>query len=275
MKSFLDKLNKYKAIPICITAILLLIRISLLYIVKRKNLYLEHDYMYGIINYLILIMALMICFKNKKIRYTYWSVILILIIVNTSIIYRSIDNVQFQAKYAHGENSFIVKETKDESQFSLVYTKSHKIFIRLIDKIQVKDGYKPFSNSAYEVIWIENEKALIKYSYGNNLRSKGHILNFAKVNGPYSNVLASLQGKWTDKSNIDNTITFDRGQITYKSGNEIFWYSSSMSDEQGNYGSILYGTNDSPALYILKNEDNTITLGYVELKNNKQSVYSK
>lgn len=51
--------------------------------------------------------------------------------------------------------------------------------------------------------------------------------------------------------------------------------SSSMSDEQGNYGSILYGTNDSPALYILKNEDNTITLGYVELKNNKQSVYSK
>lgn len=275
MKSFLDKLNKYKTIPICITVIMLLARIALSYIAKKKQLYLEHDYMYNIINYLILIMAVFIYFKNIIVRYTYWGVLLVLIIVNSAGIYNSIDNVQFQNRFTYGENSFIVKETKEDSKFISVYTNSHKIFIHLVDKISVKSGYKPFSNNDYEVIWINAEKALIKYGYGNNLDAKCHILNFSKINEAYSNVLASLEGKWTDKDNKENTLTFDRGQITYKSGNKIYWYSSSMADEQGNYGTVLYGANDTPALYLLKNKDNTLTFGYVELKNNKQSVYIK
>lgn len=275
MKSLLKKLEEYKKITIFITAILLLVRIFLKYAEKSKGLYLAHDYMYSIINYLILISALLIYFKNKKIRWTYYGVLLLLVVINTVGIYKSIDNIQFQSKFTHGENTFIVKETKDEPDYSLVYTPKYEIFIRLADKIKVTNGYKPFSNMAYEVTWINDEKALVKFLDGKNHTAKGKILNFTKVNGQYLNVLASLNGIWADKNNKGNTITFDRGQITYKSGNEIYWYSSSMADEQGNYGSILYATNDNPSIYILKNKDNTITVGYIELKNNKQNVYSK
>lgn len=273
MKNFLTKLNRYKAIPICIAIILAAMGILLAYIGKRKGLYLEHDYMYGVIDYVILIMALLVYFKNKKVRHIYWIIVTILIIANTVLTYKSFANVQFQKKFAHGENSFIVKETKNEPNYSLVYVKSRNIFIRLIDKIKIENEYKPFFNNAYEVIWIKDEKAIIKYSYGSTANPKCHILNFTKVNGAYSNVLGSLEGQWIDRNNKGNTLTFDRGQITYKNGKEIYWYSSSMADEQGSYGSILYGSDSTPTLYILKNADNTITLGYVQFKNNKQSIY--
>ena len=84
-----------------------------------------------------------------------------------------------------------------------------------------------------------------------------------------------MNGTWTDKNSKKNTINIAGEQITYKSGKEIYWYSSSMSGEQGNYGSILFGTGDTPSIYILINGDNTITVGYTELKNNKRSIYVK
>lgn len=275
MKNILIKLRKFKKTTIFITSILLLIRIFLGYAEKSKGLYLVHDYMYSIINYLILASALLIYLENKKIRWTYLVILLILTVTNTVAIYKSIDNIQFQSSFNRGENSFIVKETKDEAEYSLVYTTKYGIFIRLADKIKVTNGYKPFSNLQYEVTWINDEKALIKILNGSNHVAKGKFLNFTKLNGQYLNVLANLEGTWTDKSNSGNTISFDRGQITYKSGNKIYWYSSSMADEQGNYGSILYGANNTPSIYLLVNGDNTITMGYVELKNNKQNVYSR
>ena len=45
---------------------------------------------------------------------------------------------------------------------------------------------------------------------------------------------------------------------------------------QGNYGSILYGTKDTPTLYIIKNTDNTLTVGsVVDIKDNKVTIYSR
>ena len=44
---------------------------------------------------------------------------------------------------------------------------------------------------------------------------------------------------------------------------------------QGNYGSILYGTKDTPTLYIIKNTDNTLTVGSVDIKDNKVTIYSR
>ena len=275
MKSILKKIMGYKKTTIFIIILLILLRIFFEYAKESKGLYLVHGYMYNIINYIILSSALLICFENKKIRWTYRSILLLLIIINTVGIYKSIDNIQFQSKFTHAKNSFVIRETKDESEFSLVYIPAHKMFIKLDDKIKITNGYKPFLNKGYQVIWLNDDKALIKYLNGTNHTSRGDILNFSKSNGPYSNVLANLSGTWTDKNNNKDTINIAGVQITYKVGNKIYWYSSSMSGEQGNYGSILYGNSDTPSIYILMNEDNTITMGYTALKNNKQSVYTK
>ncbi|MBU3156682.1 hypothetical protein [Clostridium estertheticum] len=226
-------------------------------------------------NYIILVLALLVYFKNKKVRWTYLSVLLLLIIMNTFGIYKSISNIQFQSNFTHAQNSFIIRETKDEPEFSVIYIPAHKIFMRLDDKIKVTNGYKPFSNKGYEVVWLNDDKALIKYLNGTNHISKGDILNFSKTNGPYSNVLANLSGTWIDKNNNKNTINIAGVQITYKSKNKIYWYSSSMSGEQGNYGSILYSNSDTPSIYILMNANNTITVGYTALNNNEQSIYTK
>ena len=275
MKHVVEKLKKFKAIPILITIMLIFFRLFLYYAAKSKGLYLEHDYMYSVINYVIILTAFFIYISNKKVRWTYLIILIILAGVNTDGIYKSINNVEFQQSFTNGENFFIIKETKDEPEFSLVYVKKHKIFIRLGDKLKVKDGYKPFFNGKYKVIWLNDEKALVKFVYGSSYKSKGEILNFTAINGAYSNVLGGLQGTWTDKNNKENTLTFDRGQITYKTGTEIYWYSSSQAGEQGNYGSILYGANDTPSLFLLKNDDNTMMVGYTDIKNDKKSVYSK
>ncbi|AGK95483.1 hypothetical protein [Clostridium pasteurianum] len=275
MKSILQKLSKYRWITICVTVLLLLIRIFLQKIAKSKGLYLSHDYIYNIINYIILAMALSVYFTNKKVRWVYSAIILILLIINTIGIYKSIDNVQFQLTFTHEENSFIVKEIKNDSKFILVYKKQYKIFTRLSDKIAIGNGYKPFSNKTYKVIWINNDKAILKFLYGEALKPKVEILNFSKNNKEYFNVLGSLQGTWTDKNNKDNSITFNGREISYRNSKEVYWYSSSDSDEQGNYGSVLYAHNDDPSIYILKNEDNTITVGYADINNDTWSIYSK
>lgn len=275
MKYISDKLKKYKAVPILITIIFVFVRLFLYYAAKHKELYLEHDYMYSVINYVIILSALLIYISNKKIRWTYFIILIILAGVNTAGIYKSIRNIEFQQSYTNGKNYFIIKETKDEPEFSLVYVKRYKIFIRLGDKLKVSNGYKPFFNGEYKVIWLNDEKALIKFVYGSSHKAKGKILNFTQFNGAYSNVLGGLEGTWTDKNNKGNTLTFDRGQITFKTGSQIYWYSSSLADEQGNYGSILYGANDTPNLFILKNNDGTMTVGYADIRNDSKSVYSK
>jgi len=200
--------------------------------------------------------------------------LLILFIINTIGLYKTDKNVEFQKSFTHGDNYFMVRETKDEPNFSLVYEKRHKILIYLVDKIIVKDGYKPFLKNTYEVVWASEEKALIKYSFGKEHKAKGDILNFTKINGAYANLLGSLEGNWADKS-LKNTLDFKGGQITYKISKATYWYSSSQAGEQGNYGSILYGTKDTPTLYIIKNADNSLTVGYVDLKNKNVSIYSR
>ncbi|MBU3101070.1 hypothetical protein KPL44_17530 [Clostridium sp. DSM 17811] len=275
MKFFFKKLRKHQKITIFIIIILILLRTFFEYAIKSKGLYLVHDYMYNSLNYIILALALLVYFKNEKFRWTYLGVLLLLIIMNTFGIYKSISNLQFQSNFTHAQNSFIIRETKDEPEFSIIYIPAHKIFMRLDDKIKVTNGYKPFSNKGYEVVWLNDDKALIKYLNGTNHISKGDILNFSKTNGPYSNVLANLSGTWIDKNNNKNTINIAGVQITYKAKNKIYWYSSSMSGEQGNYGSILYGNSDTPSIYILMNANNTITVGYTALNNNEQSIYTK
>ncbi|APC39872.1 hypothetical protein [Clostridium estertheticum] len=275
MKSILEKLRKHQIIIIFIIIVLILLRSFFEYAIKSKGLYLVHDYMYNILNYIILALALLVYFKNEKVRWTYLGILLLLITMNTFGIYKSISNIQFQSNFTHAQNSFIIRETKDEPEFSIIYIPAHKIFMRLDDKIKVTNGYKPFANKGYEVVWLNDDKALIKYLNGTNHISKGDILNFSKTNGPYSNVLANLSGTWIDKNNNKNTINIAGVQITYKVKNKIYWYSSSMSGEQGNYGSILYGNSDTPSIYILMNANNTITVGYTALNNNEQSIYTK
>ncbi|MBX4264356.1 hypothetical protein [Clostridium estertheticum] len=275
MKSILEKLRKHQIIIIFIILVLILLRSFFEYAIKSKGLYLVHDYMYNILNYIILALALLVYFKNEKVRWTYLGILLLLITMNTFGIYKSISNIQFQSNFTHAQNSFIIRETKDEPEFSIIYIPAHKIFMRLDDKIKVTNGYKPFANKGYEVVWLNDDKALIKYLNGTNHISKGDILNFSKTNGPYSNVLANLSGTWIDKNNNKNTINIAGVQITYKVKNKIYWYSSSMSGEQGNYGSILYGNSDTPSIYILMNANNTITVGYTVLNNNEQSIYTK
>ncbi|HEY5562996.1 MAG TPA: hypothetical protein VIK72_14800 [Clostridiaceae bacterium] len=94
------------------------------------------------------------------------------------------------------------------------------------------------------------------------------------MNGAYVNLLGSLEGKWTDKSK-SNTFEFSGGHITYKIGRSSYFYDSSQAGEQGNYGSILYGTKDTPTLYIIKNADNTLTVSSVDIKDNKVTIYSR
>ncbi|MFA6941981.1 MAG: hypothetical protein WCQ54_13545, partial [Clostridiaceae bacterium] len=69
MKHVVEKLKKFKAIPILITIMLIFFRLFLYYAAKSKGLYLEHDYMYSVINYVIILTAFFIYISNKKVRW--------------------------------------------------------------------------------------------------------------------------------------------------------------------------------------------------------------
>lgn len=115
----------------------------------------------------------------------------------------------------------------------------------------------------------------MKYSYGNNKIVKAKIYNFSTISGQYQNVLGKLNGIYYRKDGKLNSIEFSNGMVTYRNQDEIYWYSSSNADEQGNYGTVLYGAKNAHGLYIVINNDNTITVGSADLADNKHYIYSK
>ncbi|MGL4373582.1 MAG: hypothetical protein ACRCS6_07355, partial [Turicibacter sp.] len=174
-----------------------------------------------------------------------------------------------------GIHSFVIKETKDNPDFSSLYAVKYSNLMKLSDLLKVRNDYKPFMNGEFEVTWLNDDYALVECMDGELLRAKAVILSFKSRNEDYTNVIGSLSGVYVDAMNEQNCLTIEGDTITYQTPVDTYWYSGSSADEQGNYGTVLYGSDFAPVIYLLKNSDDSVTIGEVKLGEHIQSIYVK
>lgn len=164
--------------------------------------------MYRAINYSILILLAISAARNKKIKILEYSILAVLLVLNTMGLKDDPNNLVFLSYSHNKENVIVIKETTDPIKGSYGLGKSHYIFFRVVDKYFTDNQYRIFSKGTYKVHWVNNHIAKVTYLKGESNKIVQHITNF-KTNGEeYTNVLGSLQGKWTNKNNWQNRIHF-------------------------------------------------------------------
>lgn len=137
---------------------------------------------------LVLLMLILILpmiffdYVNKtliKVIYNLTIVVLIPIIIFGYIILYS-EYRYFTFKSPNKLNTLVVEEkTFLLSGWSDVYEKKYGIFIKQIDgEISTDDGFRPFSNEAYKLQWIDENTVIVNYSFGSEGVWKSEVINF-------------------------------------------------------------------------------------------------
>lgn len=272
-KKTLSKREIFKIVILCCALIMIIFRVFAEYAAKKKGLYLLHDYMYRVINYSILILLAISAPRNKKIKILEYSILAILLVLNTIGLKSDPNNPVFLSYSPNKENVIVIKETTDPIKGSYGLKKSHYIFFRVVDKYFTDNQYRTFSKGTYKVNWVNNHIAKVTYLKGESNKIVQHITNFKPNGQAYTNVLGTLQGKWTNKNNWQNKLEIKGGMITLEKGGETYFYDAMKADEQGNYGSVIYGKDENPSFSIIKNEDGTILVGDVTLDKPQEHTY--
>lgn len=265
--------KKYlKIFAFCLMVVFIVIRISLEILIKDKGLYLLHDSIYRIINYSIILLGLILLPKNKIIRSIGYAVFGALFIVNTLGYIKDFKSPLFYSYSPGKEHVVIIKETDDSIKGSYGLTLAHKIFVRINDKFFTDDQYRTFSAGTYKVRWIDEDIATVTYLSGNKLIQ--HIYDYRPSTATsYFNVLGSINGKWVDKNNPSNKLDLTSGNIKLDMDGETYFYYFGNADEQGISGTVLYGAEGVPSVSIILNDDNTISVGLVSLKDEEFNTF--
>lgn len=272
-KKTLSRMEIFKIVILCCALIIIAFRVFVEYAAKKKGLYLLHDYMYGVINYSILILLAISAPRNKKIKILEYSILAILLVLNTKGFKNHPNNPVFLSYSPNKENVVVIKETADPIKGSYGLKKSHYIFFRVVDKYFTYNQYRTFSNGTYKVHWVNDNIAKVTYLTGESNKVAQHITNFKPNGQAYTNVLGSLQGKWHDKNNSQNKLEIKGGMITLEKGGQTYFYDAMKADEQGNYGTVIYDQYRDPNFSIIKNEDGTILVGDVTLDKPQEHTY--
>ncbi|WP_297713096.1 hypothetical protein [Clostridium sp.] len=132
---------------------------------------------------LILILPMMFFdYNNKtlvKVIYNLAIVILTPMIIFGYIMLYS-EYRYFTFKSPNKVNTLVVEEkTFLLSGWSDVYEKKYGIFIKQIEgEISNDDGFRPFSNEAYKLQWINENTVIINYSFGLGGGWESEVINF-------------------------------------------------------------------------------------------------
>lgn len=289
-------LKNHKKIKIVVSVVFVMLILLLLFmeIVKRRGYYLIYDWIYFAIVYGILFLAIMLCSKNKYLRWIEYVVILVILGFNTKALLDASENKVFIFNSPNFKNEIIIKEVvnKKHGKYSSIKTFHLKrrfyLFSKRVDEYPTENLYRAFSSGKYKVNWINENIATVNYLYNKYKEIKQYVYTF-NFEEPisYNYVTASITGKWVDKENPNNTLTIQNNKFIYKKGEETFVYDGANAVQKGYRAVVFQASGLAPDLSIILNEgskiDNscllnkeaTIFIGHVSLKDEKYGLFKK
>ena len=287
IKSLTDNKSFRKTIWVSIV-ILIIGRLLLEWLVREKRYFLIHDSIYWIINYIIIMLSVFVCNNNRYVKRIEYIVLIVFFILNTKGTIETTYDPLFFSSSPNKENEIIIRETVDDKEGIMGIKRRYKIFGQINDRFITKDKYRTFSKETYKINWLNNNIATITYLTGNGNKLKQHIYSFKKETpNSYRYVLPSLTGKWIDKNNPNDTLEVSMDKFIYKKDGKTYNYDIYKSKQKGYIGLIMDGQGKTPDLSIILNDDctigsdclinndGTIYIGNVTLKNEDMHIYKK
>lgn len=274
--------------------IMLVLFVLAIEIVKINGYYLIYDWMYFAIIYVILSLTIMLCSKNKYLRWIEYVVILVILGFNTKALLETNENKVFIFKSPNFKNEIIIKEVvkkkdgKDSSVKTFGLKRRFYLLSKQTDEYPTENLYKAFSSGSYKVNWIKDNIATVNYLSNKDGDVKQHVYTF-NFQEPisYSYVTASITGKWIDKENPNNTLYVENNKFIYKKGKETFVYDGATAVQKGYTAVVFKGVGKEPDLSIVFNEGDiidsscllnkeaTIFIGHVSLKDENYGLFQR
>lgn len=269
-----------------ILEIFLLLFQGITLILTLKDYYLIYDFIFYVVNYLILIIFCLLISKGKIIRYILYGIAIALITANTVFFYFMGNVNLIVSKSENNKYEVILKEYKHMNFNTVRLKRRWFIYGKKVETFKGSYNLKFIEENNYKIIW-DNDQALILYkNYDSGVEVS--IVSFRKDNYiSYQNVTPALEGKWIDKSNKNNNIIFNQGKIIYTKDDKLYYYNSQNTVQYGMDAILVKGGYDKPTFAVLLNsnakigencllnDDATISIYNIGLEDNKGSVYYK
>ncbi|MDU1053050.1 hypothetical protein [Clostridium baratii] len=269
-----------------ILEIFLLLFQGITLILTLKDYYLIYDFIFYVVNYLILIIFCLLISKGKIVRYIFYGIAIALITANTVFFYFMGNVNLIVSKSENNKYEVILKEYKHMNYNTVRLKRRWLIYGKKVQTFEGSYNLKFIQENNYKIIW-DNDQALILYkNYDAGVEVS--IVSFRKDNYiSYQNVIPALEGKWIDKSNKNNNIIFNQGKIIYTKDDKLYYYNSQNTVQYGVDAILVKGGYDKPTFAVLLNsnakigencllnDDATISIYNIGLEDSKGGVYYK
>ncbi|RDY25518.1 hypothetical protein CHL78_017785 [Romboutsia weinsteinii] len=254
--------KKIKIGLMILTFILITFQVLTVGVALTKGYYLIYDWIFYVINYLIIIIIMYIYFKSRwdiK-KSTKVSIAVVLIVINSTFLYKvGLTNV-LVSKSSDNKHELILKEYPNMNIKTTRLKRRGVIFGRKVDTLEGSATYKAIENKTYKVDWASDDNAVLTYATDKEEKISAAIYNFRSTDIiSYFYVLSSIEGKWVDKENKNNYLIFDRSKIVYSidnniSGSNIYNYDPKNTTQHGVL-SLVVKQKNNPTFSIIINSD--------------------
>ena len=279
--------NRNAKIALSGVAIVLMIFQGLIIgIAAPREYHLIHDWVFYVINYVIIALFLLLHSKNRHVRWIKLVIGVILLVSNTTFFYYMGNVNVVVSKSTDNQHEVILKEYKNTSNESIRLKRKGFLFGKKVATLRGSSLYKAFEEDMYKIEWSNEDTAIVTYQANENGILQQSIFNFRSSNYiGYHYVSVSLTGKWFEQDNPQNYFIYNEGEIIYAKDGQLHYYGDEDSEQQGIFSVVIDGDDKKPSFSVLLNTDaevgdnglitdgGTITIFPVSLKETGGKVY--
>ena len=275
---------------IAIGVLLALFQALLVGIAAPKGYWLIHEWLFYLINYLIIFFlfvmgALVFAERNKK-----WALLLYAFaftIVNSTFFYYMGNVNLLMVESDDGKHEVIIKEYKKLKKETVRLVRRGEIFGKEVAFFKGSSDFKAFEEERYKIDWNSGDIAAVTYQTDSNGVLGQQIFNFRSSDYvSYQNVAVSLTGRWIEQGNPKNYFMSDNNEMVYVKDGELHYYNIHNTEQFGIYSVMVNGAGTAPTLSIILQagtefddssiaDGGSITITPLSLEETEGGVYKK
>ncbi|WP_297633226.1 hypothetical protein [uncultured Clostridium sp.] len=254
-------IKKRNLLGIVVAVVFILLRMLLYYLNNTKGLVLINPYIYGFVDFGIILSPLIFIYEDKKIRNISYIAIIILVILNGLSIANLAKNTERIFMNSKNIKDDVIIEIVNQGVGSEIYVYERKYLIfSELKEVMYNEGEVAF-NTRMKLTWVNDNLLSITYRDDNQVVEK--IIYFGGPETRYENVLDHIEGTWVCSEG--NKLIVSGNDVKYVSGGNTYTYSANYCDEQNNLSTILYGNYLKPSIAIVRENGDVVSVRKVSL----------
>lgn len=267
---------------------LVIFQVFTIVLAQSKKYYLIHDWIFYVVNYIIVILPFVITIKNKKLMMLKVIVGIVLLVINTSF-FLNLGCVKLViSKSENKKHELILKEYEKMNYETVRLKRRGLIYGRVSDTISGSSKYKTLDKETYNIDWVSGDTAVFTYIANDKKVLKENIFNFRDTDTlSYYYVLPTLGGKWIENDNKNNYFMHDGSDIIYANNGKLYYYDINSVTQYGVWSIVLKGDEEKPTIAVILNsdckigtnglieEDGSISIKHIEVNDTESKVFNR